>query len=199
LKISLEFLLRLTKYVSGLCILAFGISLIILSDIGAGPWDLLSMSLSDVTFLTVGNWQIVLNIAMIFITRLFITNRINLLTLIPGAILGFMVDYFMIFMELTTIPPINLLILGLLACGAGISLYVNQGLVANAIDNFTFQLHHKYNLTLDISKIITDLIPVIIILLFFRHSLTFATLIIYIAIPISIKIWVKVFQFLKIL
>ena len=199
MKKSTTFLLRLFKYVTGLSLLAIGITCMALADMGAAPWDLLAISLSQITFLTVGQWQIGLNIIMVVVVSLFLTHKIDLTSLIPGVILGFMIDFFMKPLEVFTFSPIILLTVGIFASGAGITLYINQKFVANAIDNFTYQLHRKYKITLDIAKVLTDFIAVIVILLFFRQYLTIVTLIIYITIPISIKGWSKIYRTLNII
>lgn len=187
-KISKESLRKIIIYIFGINILALGIGLIVKSNLGAAPWDLLCVSLSQSIGLTVGNWQIICNISMLFAAAL-LTKKLKLEVLIPGILAGFLIDSYLYLLKNINMHPYFLLVTGILASGLGLALYVNQGLPANAIDNFTYQLHKKFTIDLSMAKIYTDCIPIAILILFFWKNMTLIVIVIYIAVPMAIKLW----------
>ena len=62
--------MRYFIFVLGLFILTFGISLTILSNLGTSPFDALLVGLANSVGLTVGSWEVILALLMIFLNAL---------------------------------------------------------------------------------------------------------------------------------
>ncbi|GBU10806.1 hypothetical protein AwErysi_04220 [Erysipelotrichaceae bacterium] len=184
-KISPQYLRKVGLYALGISLLSLGISCIVLSNLGAGPWDLLTISLQKITGLSIGRWQIILNVFMIIITAAM-TKKINYICLVPGIAQGIFIDFYIQHLP-SGMPPLILLMIGIILSALGIVIYINQGFSGNAIDNFTYRLHEQYGISLNRSKIITDCIPLTVLVLFFFKNLTFFTFFVYLSVPLMIK------------
>lgn len=193
MKMKLETFLnkQVIYYIGGVAILSLGIRFIIDSNLGAAPWDLLSIGLSDKTQISIGTWQIINNLLMIIATKLLFKKKWNIICLIPGILQGLFIDAFAQFINIGNSNPYVVLFVGCVLSAIGLTIYMNQGLSANAIDNFTYMLHKEKGFKMGGCKIICDSIPFILVLLL-SMQVQIATLVVYLLVPALMQLFQKV-------
>lgn len=180
-------------YIVGLAILALGIRFIISSDLGAAPWDLLTLGLSKKTHISIGSWQILCNIFMILVTKIVFRKPWNFVCLIPGILLGFFLDGIALVMHFDAFPPIVSLLIGCILCGLGLAIYMNQGFSANAIDNFTYTLYTSTKWNSGVCKVIGDAIALIVMLIL-GIMIPMMTILIYFLVPFWMQFFYKILR-----
>ncbi len=155
---------NLIKYLLGLSILTLGISLIIISNIGASPWDSVASGLADITGLSMGTWTTLSGIFLVFLVAIIVKKKPNYLSIIAGLITGLFID-----MWLQVISPFDLGVgfglLGIVTMALGVALYTSTTLPVNPIDNFMMSLVNEKQINISLAKIYTDGLGLIIGLL----------------------------------
>lgn len=157
---------RCLFYVGGLFILAFGATLTIKANLGAGPWDALNVGLSHLVGLTIGSWIVIVGIILIFVNALLLRKKPNLLSLATVFILGFFVDFWMAhlvnrFHYYMFMSQLILLITGLIIIGLGIALYLQSEFPLNPIDDFMVTIQERYGVNLMIAKLIGEILALL--------------------------------------
>lgn len=178
---------RVILYVIGIFILSLGISMIVSAGLGAAPWDLLSVAVGGRLSLSVGTSAIVIQIVVLFITKLIFKEKLEILSVIPVVIQGMFMNIMLVWLETVTMKPYVLLVLGSLISAIGVSIYAFQGLSSNPVDNFTLAIHRNLKLTLGKSKVVSDLLPLVIIVLLgvIPH---YTTILVYLLVPFFLEI-----------
>ncbi|MEK4750676.1 YitT family protein [Niallia sp. FSL W8-0177] len=161
-----SFFYRCLLYVVGLFILAFGATLTIKANLGAGPWDALNVGLSHLVGLTIGSWIVIIGIILIFVNALLLRNKPNLLSLATVFILGFFVDFWMAHLVnrlhyFMFMSQLLLLIAGLIIVGLGIALYLQSEFPLNPIDDFMVTIQERYGVNLMVAKLIGEILALL--------------------------------------
>lgn len=129
----------------GIFILALGVSLTILSDLGASPFDALLVGLSKNVGLTVGSWEVLIAILLIGCNSCLSRHRPELLGLVTALITGLGIDIW-IFLLKDLIEPklwiskLAFLGLGLILIGLGTSIYLQANFAPIPVDRLTLVL-----------------------------------------------------------
>ncbi|KLV26741.1 membrane protein [Niallia circulans] len=157
---------RWLLYVGGLFILAFGATLTIKANLGAGPWDALNVGLSHLVGLTIGSWIVIVGILLIFVNAFLLRKRPNLLSLATVFILGFFVDFWMAHLVnrlhyFMFMSQLLLLIAGLIIVGLGIALYLQSEFPLNPIDDFMVTIQERYGVNLMMAKLIGEILALL--------------------------------------
>ncbi|WP_070120444.1 YczE/YyaS/YitT family protein [Bacillus marinisedimentorum] len=150
-------LLRVTTYVTGLVILAFGIALTLKADLGAGAWDALNAGLVKQFGFTVGTWVIVVGVIVIMVNAALLTRRPDLFALIPVFLIGPFVDFFMLQLLGTWEPEgvilrLVVLITAVLLLAFGIAVYLQAGFAPVPFDGLMMAIQERTGLSLRVSK-----------------------------------------------
>ena len=82
-------------YIIGLIFLSFGISLMILSNLGAGPWDAMYVGLSENVGLTVGSWVFIVGSLLIIINGVLLRKIPDFLAVITIILIGSFMDFWL--------------------------------------------------------------------------------------------------------
>lgn len=178
---------RLFWYLMGLMILSLGVTIIVSANLGASPWDLFTVALSATSKLTLGVCVVLIQAAMILVSKFLFKKPLNLYSIIPAFIQGLFMDFLIIFdFNRLGINPYLMLVFGSLLIAIALSIYPYQGYSANAVDDFTLNLNRIKNVRLGLAKIITDLIPLIIIFLMgvFPHL---SSILVYFLVPFFVE------------
>ena len=69
---------RIGIYLVGLAVAALGIALIILSLLGAGPWDSVAVGLTNYFGLTIGTWSIISQLLFTLVTWIIEKTRFRI-------------------------------------------------------------------------------------------------------------------------
>ncbi len=154
---------RCLFYIGGLFILAFGGALTIKANLGAGPWDALSVGLSHLVGLTIGSWIVIVGIVLIFVNAIILRQRPNLLSLATVFILGAFIDFWMAHLVnqlhyFLFTSQLLLLITGLIIIGLGIALYLQSEFPLNPIDDFMVTIQERFKVNLMTAKLIGEIL-----------------------------------------
>lgn len=120
---------RLVQLYLGLYLFGLSGALLIRSDLGATPWDVLHQGLSLQTGLTIGTWSVIVG-ALLMLLWIPLRQKAGIGTLSNVVVVGMSVD-----LSLWLLPTVEamawrilLLVLGVLVCGIATGCYIGVGL-----------------------------------------------------------------------
>lgn len=171
----------LIKYLSGLIILTLGISLIILSNIGASPWDSVSAGLANQSNITMGTWTTITGIFLVLLIALIVKKKPNYLAIIAGLITGLFINVWLLILSPFSIS-IMYGVVGIVCFALGISIYSTTNLPVNPIDNFMMTLVKEKKMNVSLAKVYTDGLGLFFALLI-GGPIGLGTIVIYITVP----------------
>lgn len=198
---------RICSLILGIFIIACAINLIIVSRLGATPWDSANFTLAEYFKITPG--------LATFITGALLTISIEIINykkfqkqtlnkMLIVIALGFLSGFFI---NITS-PIISDLvpnykffgIIGIIVFSIGINFVAIANLPSDPINNFMLKIMFYYNQSINNSRIITDSVAVILALSFglllwpnniFNHYLGIGTIIAFFLLPFCIKVFNK--------
>lgn len=159
------------SFVLGLFILSLGISFTIISRLGAGAWDALSVGLSLLSGFTVGTWVILIGVILIFVNAILLKTRPEFIALITVLILGYFIDFWLLFIFPNFVPGtialrIVLLLSGVFLMGFGIAAYLQGKFAIIPIDRFMIAIQTRLNVSLMVGKTIGEIIALVFAFIF---------------------------------
>lgn len=151
--------MRYFIFVLGLFILTFGISLTILSNLGTSPFDALLVGLANSVGLTVGSWEVILALLMIFLNALLQKRKPELLGMVTAFITGVGIDLWLYLLSHQLSPQFwysktIIFGLGLVIIGLGTAIYLFANFAPIPIDRLTLILKELMRTNLFISRTI---------------------------------------------
>lgn len=179
---------KVLNYIFGISLLSMGVILITHTNKGASPWDLLSLFLSKKTNLKIGTWSFMNQAIVSLLLQFLFKQNKAFLALIPAILQGLIMNFFQSFSYY--LPNLNYFIyltLGSLLIAIGFLLYTSQGILANAIDQFTLTMKNTLSIKDSTSKLITDFIPLSILFLFGQRP-HMSTMYVYLMVPLFINL-----------
>lgn len=143
-------ILRYLKLFLGLFVCALGVIIIIKSNLGFSPWDVLHQGISKVGNITIGQASILVGVVVISLD-LFLGERIGSGTILNILFLGSFMDG-IIYMDIVPLSSniftgIFMMFLGLLVFSVGCYLYISTGLGCGPRDALMVALTKKTNLS----------------------------------------------------
>lgn len=152
--------LIITKYLifgSGLLILTLGISLTILSDLGTSPFDALLVGLSRKVGLTVGSWEIIIALLLIFCNSFLKRQGPEFLGLVTAFITGFGIDMWLFLLDQMITPEswVHKLVcvgIGLIVMGLGTAIYLQTNFAPIPIDRLMLIIQELTKMNLLVSR-----------------------------------------------
>ncbi|SFF92538.1 hypothetical protein SAMN05216353_11423 [Halobacillus alkaliphilus] len=178
-------------YLVGIVVIAFGISLTIKADLGAGAWDALNVGLTESFGLTVGNWVIIIGALLIVSNALIAKERPDVLAVITILILGKVIDFWLLGV-LNTVTfstfweQLVILLSGIVAIAIGVALYLQSKFSLNPVDGFMVALQKRFGFSLTLSKTLTEAFALVGALIL-GGPIGFGTLVILIGIGPAIQ------------
>ncbi|MEU2947828.1 hypothetical protein ABZ617_17520 [Nocardiopsis alba] len=120
---------RLAQLYLGLYLYGLSGALLIRSDLGAMPWDVLSQGLSNQTGLSIGTWSVIIG-ALIMLLWIPLRQKPGLGTLSNVIVIGVSVDLSLWLIPTTGFLPLQILLLisGVLVCAIATGCYIGVGL-----------------------------------------------------------------------
>ncbi len=127
--------LRLFNLVAGLVIFGIGIGIMVQSNSGVPPWDVLHGGLGKMFGGSIGYWSVVVSFAVMFLW-IPLKEKIGIGTILNGIIIGLMIDLTgVILPEANNFPLGGLyILLGIAMTGLGTGLYMRAELGAGPRD-----------------------------------------------------------------
>ncbi|MFD1708813.1 YitT family protein [Siminovitchia sediminis] len=149
---------RLAMYIGGLAVTAFGIALIILSLLGAGPWDAVAVGLTRHLGLTIGMWSIISQLFFTWLTWILEKTRFKIESLIPIMIRSCFLDFWFYFVlkdadsSYSWESQLLCFCAGLLLGGIGIGIYMEAQLPKTPIDGLMVAISNRFGWTYSRSR-----------------------------------------------
>lgn len=157
---------RAISFLLGLFILSLGVSCTIIAGLGAGAWDALSVGLAGMTGVTVGTWVILIGVILIFVNALILRRRPAFISIITALLLGYFIDFWLLFIFPDVIIETLLwkfvvLAAGVLLMGCGIATYLQAKFAIIPIDGFMMAIRERLNVSLMVGKTIAEVTALI--------------------------------------
>ncbi len=141
-------MLRYMKLFLGFFVCSLGVIIIIKSDLGFSPWDVLHQGISKVSGITIGQASILIGLGVITLD-LFLGERVGSGTILNIIFIGSFMDLilFLDIVPLSTnlVTGIFMMFLGLLVFSVGCYLYISTGLGCGPRDALMVALTKKTN------------------------------------------------------
>ncbi|NOU78972.1 YitT family protein [Paenibacillus sp. LMG 31459] len=155
----------------GILILTLGVSLTILSGLGASPFDALLVGLSRNVGLTVGSWEVLIAILLIGCNSWLTRQRPEILGLVTAFITGIGIDGWLFLLHHLIEPhlwvsKIAFYSLGLIAIGLGTSIYLYSKYAPIPVDRLTLVLQTVTGLNILFTRTLIYLIFLVAALIF---------------------------------
>jgi uncharacterized membrane protein YczE len=124
-----ELVRRVPRLVLGLVLFGLGLALMVVADLGLGPWEVFHQGISDQTGIPIGTVGIITGALVLFLW-IPLHERIGLGTLLNVVVIGVVIDLTLLVLEEPSAAAAQwtYLLLGLLAVGVGSGYYIGAGL-----------------------------------------------------------------------
>ncbi|MCQ6276381.1 BCR, YitT family protein [Bacillus sp. V3B] len=155
--------IRLAVYLIGLSINALGIALTIFSTAGVGSWDAAAIGMNNYFGLTIGTWTIAIQVLIVVTTKIIERKRFQYGSMLAIIIRSIFLDVWMYLIFNHIEIPSSLVIqwlvflLGTLAIGIGIGIYIEAKFPKSPVDGLMLALHHRFHWNLNVSRIVVEL------------------------------------------
>lgn len=162
---------RYLLYGLGIIILTLGVALTILSDIGTSPFDALLVGLSKTVGFTVGTWEIIIALILIFCNSILKRNRPQYLGLATALITGLSIDLWLFLLEHFIQPDIFLsklicIGIGLIVTGIGSAIYLLTNFAPIPVDQSMLIIRDLLKVNIMSSKTIIYVLFLILAFIF---------------------------------
>ncbi|WP_318507536.1 BCR, YitT family protein [Bacillus sp. T3] len=150
---------RITFYLVGLAIACLGVCFLIHSKVGAGPWDVVNMGLTERFGLTLGTWMGLWQAFFLLVNAVLLKRRPEFESIITITIWGLIIDFWMGIvlknLDLTQAPlsvKCSVFSIGVLFIGMGVGIYLTADLPKMPYDGTMVALSTKFNLSFTITR-----------------------------------------------
>lgn len=144
------FIVRIIMMIVGILILGFSIAVFKLALLGNDPYTGMLFAIADVTPISYPVWQILFGLVFFVIQLLFGRHLIGVGTIINTFAMGYIVDFNYRFVLIPVfgqpngfMPQLITLIIGLLICSVGISLYQKADMGVSPYDALSLIMDEK--------------------------------------------------------
>ena len=181
-------------YLVGLLLLSFGISVMIVADLGAGPWDALYVGLSETIGFTVGTWVFILGIILILLNGFLMKRVPDFLAIITIFLIGIFMDFWLLvaFAGLDSLAmPVRamMLVAGVAIIALGISFYLQVDFARNPIDSLMLAIQYRTGKSLAVSKTMME-VSVLVLAFLFGGPIGLGTLLVAFGIGSLIQLFI---------
>lgn len=154
---------RIVLYFAGLFIIAWGINLAILSNLGVSPVSAFTVPLSKSIHWSLGTVTAVCYGIFVLIEICVLGRRFrikNLLQIPFSIIFGFFVDFIGLLLEHVSLPNYGIrfvvMLLSIVICAAGAAIYITMDIVPNAPEGLILAFCERFEKEYGFLKIVTD-------------------------------------------
>lgn len=149
------------QIITGYLILTLGVSLIILSNLGAGAWDTVYVGLFNQFGLTIGTWSFLVTASLIFFNALLTWEKPQFKSFIGTILASLGIDFWMeiVFNSFTVTQfpyQIFAFFTGIILLGFGVSIYIRPQLFSGPIDGLMIATAKRLNISIKSARIINE-------------------------------------------
>ncbi|CAM3941008.1 YczE/YyaS/YitT family protein [Lederbergia lenta] len=138
---------RLAIFTVGLLIMSLGIVLMIISDFGASPWDVLHVGLYYQFGLTIGTWSILVGFTILGSSAIMMKEWPQFGAYLNMILIGLFIDMYMLLPFFTEpvswLGKIMMFTIGMVIYAYGMGIYLSAQLGAGPRDSFMLALQEK--------------------------------------------------------
>jgi uncharacterized membrane protein YczE len=148
---------RAGSLLAGLFLFALGIVLLLESELGLSPWDVLNQGVSERTPLSFGTANIAIALVVLVVARM-LGARIGVGTVANAVLIGLMVDGLLDLDAISRLSEqplgvrIALMVTGILVIGAGSGFYIGAGMGAGPRDSLMLVLARRTGVRIGIVR-----------------------------------------------
>ncbi len=161
----MKFINRILLYLFGLFIITIGINLSIISHLGISPVSAFTYPLSQATHITLGTITFLTYACLVLIQWILLGKKFQLKQLlqVPFSLaFGFFVDLtgqMLSFIQLHNyIEQFLCMILGIVICAFGATIYIIMDIVPNAPEGFNLAVAQRFQMPFSKAKVLSDLL-----------------------------------------
>ncbi len=149
--------IRSASLVFGLFLFAFGIVLLLESELGLSPWDVLAQGISDKTPLSFGTANIVVAVAVLAVAWA-LGARIGPGTVANAVLIGLFVDGLVAIDAIDALSDtsvavrIVLMVVGIFIIGVGTGFYIGAGMGAGPRDSLMLVTARRLNVRIGVTR-----------------------------------------------
>ncbi|PLT28844.1 YczE/YyaS/YitT family protein [Peribacillus deserti] len=154
---------KIPIYASGILIACLGVALIINSTVGAGPWDILFVTLTVKFGLTMGSWVMIWQAGFLIFNAIILKKRPEIESFITVLLWGVTVDFWMFIVvkgtDFTASPLVIkwcVFLIGVTLIGFGVGIYLSTNLPRMPYDGTMVAISQRYKLSLRVSRLILE-------------------------------------------
>ncbi|KAF0816595.1 MULTISPECIES: YczE/YyaS/YitT family protein [unclassified Cytobacillus] len=149
------------QIIAGYLILTLGVSLIILSNLGAGAWDTVYVGLFNQFGLTIGTWSFLVTASLIFFNALLTWEKPQFKSFIGTILASLGIDFWMEIVfsgfTVTQFPyQVFAFFTGIILLGFGVSIYIRPQLFSGPIDGLMIATAKRLNISIKSARIINE-------------------------------------------
>lgn len=166
--IQKDLIRRVVMVCVGVFFMGFAISLLVYAAFGSDPCTCMNLGISSVLGLSLGMWQLSLNVIILLFMFLFSRHLIGIGTVINMVSIGFLVDFFRgIFAQIFPEPPtspvrILVMLFAVVLLSFTAALYISPQLGVSPYDGLAFMIAEHLHVQFRWCRIVCDVIAVII-------------------------------------
>lgn len=163
-------IIQLSFYICGIFILALGVTMTLLSNLGAGGWDALTANIAKLIGIQVGTGTFILGIILVLLTSILEKKSLNLSALLVSYITGIFINfwYYNIFKQIQLdnfYLRIFIVSLGVIIIGIGCAMIFVTNCPKNHTETFIFAVAKKLKTIYRTSKVSMDTAALILALI----------------------------------
>lgn len=186
--------IRVLFFLVGLVIQTMGISLTLISDFGAGGWDLVNVGLRNHFGLTIGMWLNIVAIILITISGVMNRRFPQYTCLITCFVQGVFIDMWMLILpkmhNASIINKFTVFIMGIVILSVGVSVYILAKFPVGSLDHFMISIQECFHIKIGYAKVIMEGIGVTLALIL-GQSIGVGTVIVIFCIGPIIQVMIK--------
>lgn len=154
---------RIALYLVGLAINALGIALTIFSAAGVGSWDASAIGMNNYFGLTIGTWTIAIQVLIVLMTKVVERKRFQYGSMLAIILRSIFLDLwiYLLFDRMVIASSIMIqwfvFLLGTLAIGVGIGIYIEAKFPKSPVDGLMLALHNRFLWSINVSRIVVEL------------------------------------------
>lgn len=158
---------RLTQLVVGHIILTFGISLLVISNVGVGSWDTVYLGLKEHIGGTYGTWSFVIQLSLVLVNSLILWKKPEWKSLIGIVMSSVMIDFWLgiVFQNVQMVGMIIQSIVfgvGIILLALGIAIYIRTNLFNSPFDGLMIATSKRLHVSLQTARTINEFTAVAI-------------------------------------
>ncbi len=157
---------RILIYLVGLLVMALGVVLLLKSELGVAPWDVLHVGLYNHFGLTIGSWSIIAGLIILTISAIIAKEFPQLGAFTNMLLVGTFIDFYLFLGFIVTpdhlIGRILMFAVGLILLGYGMGFYISANFGAGPRDSLMIAIADKTHWSIRSVRSVIEIVALVI-------------------------------------